>query len=64
MVEGEDAGEGNSIGHNGKCFHGGIIVKTTIQVLCTLCQRVVDAIPNQDLSTTWIYAILRLQTIH
>lgn len=64
MVEEVVVGEGSPTSRNGKPLHGGIIVKTTIQVLCTLSQRAVDAIQNQGPRTTWIHDISRLQTIH
>lgn len=64
MVEEDIARGGKPTGHNGKPLHGGTTVKTSIQVLCTLFLRVVDAVPNQDLSTTWIDAIPGLQIIH
>ncbi len=64
MVEGEVAREGKPNGHNGKPLQGGITMQKNIQVLCTLSQKSVDAIPNKEPSTTWIYAITRLHTVN
>ena len=36
MVEEEIVRKGYPIGHHGKPLHGGISMKTTIQILCTL----------------------------
>jgi len=63
MVEEEIARERNLIGHNGNPLHGGTIVYNTIQVLCTFPQITINASLDQDISTTCIHAISRLQEL-
>jgi len=64
MVEEEIAREGNPICHNGKSLHGGTTVETSIQLLYSIPQRIVNVVPNKDIGTTWIHAISGLQVVH